>query len=139
MSALRASAGEFWHSVPRRERLLLIAAMAASALLVIVYAIARQHEPLVGDQPEYDSEGRFFTSGHPWWSTIPFGVAHASAWKAPLYPAWVGVMYAMLGAHHVAVGVFQGLVLAPLTVFLTWLLAPRIEYPGALKGPRQSI
>lgn len=38
-------------------------------------------------------EGAFFTQGKPWWTTLPFGVAHQGMWKAPLYPAWVGLNY----------------------------------------------
>jgi peptidoglycan/LPS O-acetylase OafA/YrhL len=114
--------------VTRREWILLVAAMAVSFVVVVAYVVIRRHHPLVRDQLEYDMQGRFFTEGHFWWSTTPFGVAHASAWKAPLYPAWVGFWYEILGTSAFRVELVQAF-LAPLTVFLTWLLARRLFNP----------
>lgn len=82
-------------------------------------------QDLRGDQVEYHLEGLYFTIGKPWWSTAPYGVAHASAWKAPLYPAWVGLLYGVFGPHPIAVKLAQTL-LAALTVYLAWLLARRL-------------
>jgi 4-amino-4-deoxy-L-arabinose transferase-like glycosyltransferase len=116
-------------AVPRRELVLLVAAMAAGVAIMAAYVIARRHHALLGDEVEYDLEGRFFTTGHWWWSTTPFGVAHASAWKAPLYPAWVGFWYAVLGDSPTRVEIVQAL-LAPATIGMTWLLARRMFSPG---------
>jgi 4-amino-4-deoxy-L-arabinose transferase-like glycosyltransferase len=110
---------------PRRELLVLGAAMVVAFAVVVAYVIARRHAALVGDESEYNQEGIFFTQGKLWWSTTPFGIAHASAWKAPAYPAWVGLWYSILGASHLRVELVQAL-LAPVTVFLTWLLARRL-------------
>ena len=109
--------------------MLLAAAMALSLLIVVVYAVARRHHPLAGDAVEYDLQGRFFTQGHFWWSTTPFGVAHASAWKAPLYPLWVGFWYELLGTSPVRVELVQAF-LAPLTVVLAWMLVPAAVQPS---------
>lgn len=103
---------------------MVAAAMLLSLAIVVVYAVATRFHPLVGDQPEYHLQAVFFTEGKWWWSTTPFGVAHASAWKAPLYPAWVGFWYELLGPSATRVAYIQSL-LAPLTVVLTWLLARR--------------
>lgn len=122
---VRARYDRAFADTSRRERLVLFGAMALSFLLVAAYVIVRRHHPLAGDEIEYDLEGRFFTQGHWWWSTTPFGVAHASAWKAPLYPAWTGFWYAILGAHAARVELVQAF-LAPLSVLLSWMLARRL-------------
>ena len=115
----------WWLDIPRRERLALLAAMALGLIVVLAYVLAHRHAGLVGDEPEYDTQGRFFLAGKWWWSTTPFGVAHASAWKTPGYPAWVGFWYWVLGPHPARVEAVQAL-MAPLTVLLAWLLARRL-------------
>jgi 4-amino-4-deoxy-L-arabinose transferase-like glycosyltransferase len=52
-------------------------------------------------------------------------VPHPTAWKAPLYPAWVGFWYELLGPSPAKLAIVQGLLLAPATVLLTWLTARR--------------
>lgn len=108
------------------HRVLLVAAMALGAVVVVAYALATRPNPLLGDQAEYDLQGRFFEQGKLWWSTVVLGEPHATAWKAPLYPAWVGLWYTVLGSDAFKVAVVQGVLLAPLTVLLTWLLARRL-------------
>lgn len=107
------------------ERRILAVAMALSFAIVIVYVLATKPNQLAGDQGEYSSEAVFFAQGHFWWSTAPFGVAHPSAWKTPIYPAWVGLWYELFGAKPAIVGAIQAL-LAPLSVLLTWILARRL-------------
>jgi 4-amino-4-deoxy-L-arabinose transferase-like glycosyltransferase len=116
--------------VPARERRLLIGLGALSFLIVVIYAIVTKPNGLAGDQHDYDVYGRLFSQGHLWWSTAPFGSPHATAWKAPGYPAWVGVWYTLLGSSAFRVELVQAL-LAPLTVLLAWLLARRVVGPGA--------
>jgi 4-amino-4-deoxy-L-arabinose transferase-like glycosyltransferase len=115
-------------AIPRRERLAVIGAMALSFVIVLVFVIANRHAALRGDEIEYDIQGRFFVAGKWWWSTTPFGVAHASAWKVPIYPAWVGFWYDVLGSNASRVEAVQAL-LAPLTVALSWALARRLFTP----------
>lgn len=114
-----------WGAIPRVHRLLLVGAMALGAAVVIAYAIATRHNDLAGDQKEYDLQGRFFTEGKFWWSTVVLYSPHPTAWKAPIYPVWVGLWYELLGAGASKIAIVQGLLLAPLTVFLTWLTARR--------------
>ncbi len=120
----------FLAEVPRAELRLVVIAMALSAAVVIAYVVARHPLELRGDMVEYHSEGVFFTEGRPWWTTLPFGIAHEGMWKAPLYPAWVGLVYELFGARPSAVGVVQGLILAPLAVLGTWLLGRRLFGPA---------
>lgn len=115
----RADLGE----VPSSELRLVAAAMALTVAIVVAYVALIRPDGLPGDQGEYHSEGIFFTEGKLWWSTLPFGEAHASAWKAALYPAWVGIIYELLGPSPTKVELIQALVLAPLSVALAWLLA----------------
>ena len=103
--------------------------MTLSMLLVVAYVFATRPNELAGDQFEYDLQGRFFDIGQWWWTTTPFGDAHATAWKAPLYPAWVGFWYEVLGPSPLRVGLVQSL-LAPVTVLLSWLLARRLFSPA---------
>jgi SAM-dependent methyltransferase len=81
---------------------------------------------LVGDEIEYDLEGRFIAHGDWFWSSTPYGIPHPSAWKTPGYPLVVGVLYALGGEHPDGVMLLQVLVLGPLTITLTWLLGRRL-------------
>ncbi|HVS29336.1 MAG TPA: hypothetical protein VHE14_07270, partial [Solirubrobacteraceae bacterium] len=83
--------------VDRRERTLLVAAILLGLAVRVGYVLITGGHHLTGDEPEYDIEGRFLVHGHFLWSTTPYGIAHASMWKAPIYPAWVGVWYALIG------------------------------------------
>jgi 4-amino-4-deoxy-L-arabinose transferase-like glycosyltransferase len=139
MSGLRSRVRAFLARVPPREQMHVAAAMAVSATLVIAYLLISPSHELSGDEPVYHEYGERFAAGELWHSSAPFGDyeepgdERASAWKAPGYPAWVGVLYAVLPNSDEAVEVVQALLLAPLTVLLTWLLARR------LLGPRVAI
>ena len=134
MSAAARRAREFAAGLPRGERWAIAGLLVLSAAIVLVYLVARSPIHLAGDGPEYDREGVFFTQGKWWWTTLPFGVAHAGAWKAPVYPAWVGLWYDLLGASPVRVAIVQALVLAPAGVLLTWLLGRRLLGPAVGLG-----
>jgi 4-amino-4-deoxy-L-arabinose transferase-like glycosyltransferase len=116
----------WWAGIDPAERLLLAGAMALSAAIVVAYVLVTKPNGLAGDQSVYDDYGRFWADGKLWWSDLPYGVAHASAWKAPLYPAFVGIVYDILGPSPTKVAAVQGLLLAPLTVLGGWLLARRL-------------
>jgi 4-amino-4-deoxy-L-arabinose transferase-like glycosyltransferase len=126
MSAIRTRVTRLREETPDRDLWILAIAMALSAAIVVAYVLATRPNGLAGDQHEYDLQGRFFVDGHLWWTTTPFGIAHATAWKAPAYPAWVGLWYALIGTTPTGVTLIQGLLLAPATVLLTWLLARRL-------------
>ncbi len=106
--------------------------MALGLIVVVAYVLATRPDRLAGDQAEYNQMGIFFTHGHWWWSTHPFGIPHASAWRPPVYPLWVGFWYWLGGADVTKVLLIQS-VLAALTVALSWALARR------LFGPRPAI
>lgn len=110
----------------RHERLQLLGAMALGAAIVVAYILFVRSDALVGDQPEYDKGAKFFADGRPYWSETPFGVPHESMWKAPGYTTWMGVLYTAVGDSPTKVELIQALLLAPLAVFLTWLLARRL-------------
>jgi 4-amino-4-deoxy-L-arabinose transferase-like glycosyltransferase len=78
--------------------------------------------------PEYHLQGVLFTEGKAWWSTTPFGVEHATAWKAPGYPLWVGFWYSLLGVNATRLEFVQAF-LAPVTVLVVWMLARRLFSP----------
>ena len=134
MSAAAARARARLARVPRRELWALGALLLLSSAVVLVYVAATEPIELRGDMGEYHSEGVFFTEGKAWWTTLPFGIAHAGAWKAPVYPAWVGLWYELLGASAARVAIVQGLVLAPLGVLLTWMLGRRLLGPAVGLG-----
>jgi 4-amino-4-deoxy-L-arabinose transferase-like glycosyltransferase len=116
--------------VPPRERLLVLGAMAAGVAVVLLYVLTTRSHPLRGDEIFYDETARFWADGELWWGTLPFGEAHATAWKPPLYPAFVGTLYAIVGESPLRVEVVQSL-LAALAVGLTWALARRLFGPTA--------
>jgi 4-amino-4-deoxy-L-arabinose transferase-like glycosyltransferase len=111
--------------VDRREGLLVVALVVAGVTLRIVVTLITRDHTLLADQTEYDASGRLFADGHPFWGLAPLGVPHASVWKAPLYGAWVGIGYTVLGDHPVRVELVQA-VLGGATIVLAWLLARRL-------------
>jgi 4-amino-4-deoxy-L-arabinose transferase-like glycosyltransferase len=116
----------------RRELLLVGVAAALGLAIRLGYVAATGDHVLAGDEIEYDIEGRLIAAGNWFWTTTPYGVAHESIWKAPGYPAWVGVWYSLLGQDPDRVLLVQTL-LGPVTILFTWLLARR------LFGPRVAI
>lgn len=116
-------------AIPPRELRLLVAAVALGVAIRVIYVLATRHVGFVGDAAEYDAEGRFIAGGHWFWTTLPFGHAHPSAWKAPGYPAWVGAWYAVVGAHPAVVRLAQVLLCGPATIVLTWMLGRRLFGP----------
>jgi 4-amino-4-deoxy-L-arabinose transferase-like glycosyltransferase len=118
--------------VPRRERLLVLGAMVAGVAVVLLYVLTTRSHPLRGDELFYDETARFWADGKLWWGTAPFGNAHPTAWKPPLYPAFVGTLYAVVGDSPLRAECVQAF-LAAVTVGLTWLFARR------LFGPRPAV
>lgn len=111
--------------VGSREAWLLLAAIVAGLAVRVVYVILFRHAALAGDEVEYDAEGQFIAHGHFFWTTVPYGIAHAGAWKAPGYPLWVGLWYALVGHHPEAVRAAQ-VPLGAVTILLSWILARRL-------------
>jgi 4-amino-4-deoxy-L-arabinose transferase-like glycosyltransferase len=112
--------------------MLVLAAMAAGVAVVLLYVVATRSHPLRGDEIFYDETARFWADGKLWWGTAPFGEAHPTAWKPPLYPALVGTLYAIFGESPLRAEYVQSL-LAAVSVALTWALARR------LFGPRPAL
>lgn len=115
-------------TTPRRELLLLAAAMGLGLVLRLVYVRTTLGHPLAGDEIEYDLIARLFADGHFMWSTTPYGEPHPTMIKAPLYPVLVGVQYAVLGESYDRVLTLQTLI-GPLVIGLTWLLGRRLFGP----------
>lgn len=139
-----------WSGLPLRERRLLIGICALGLAIRLAYVLADRSgefvscvhvpgsdEPLCGDEPEYDLEGRQFLEGHWWWSDAPDPPGPpdrplgASVYKAPVYPLWVGAVYRVLGADPDRVFMVQAL-LGVVTILLAWALARRLF--GAAAG-----
>jgi 4-amino-4-deoxy-L-arabinose transferase-like glycosyltransferase len=108
-----------------RELALVGGAVGVGIAIRIAYVLLTQHYQLMGDAPEYDFEGSLIAHGHFFWTRAPYGILHASAWKAPGYPAWVGFWYTLLGHHPLAVRLVQ-VPLGAVTIVLSWLLARRL-------------
>src|SRR5262249_22668097 len=118
---MRAAAGK----VSRRERWLLVAAIALALALRIAYVLATRRYKLAGDEVEYDSEGWLIATGHFFYPTRPYGILTAGAWKPPIYPLWVGFWYALAGHHQLVVRLAQ-VPLGAVTISLSWVLARRL-------------
>lgn len=116
----------------RREPLLLAGAIVLGLAVRVLYVVLTRHLALAGDEPEYDLEGQLIAHGHWFWTTAPYGILHAGAWKAPGYPAWVGIWYAIVGHHPLAVRFVQ-IPLGVVTIGLSWALGRR------LFGPRVAL
>jgi 4-amino-4-deoxy-L-arabinose transferase-like glycosyltransferase len=124
-----AGAGRRTAAKPRSETMLLAAAMAVALGLRLAYVVATQDHALAGDEIEYDAEGAFIAAGKWWWTAAPYGIPHEGLWKAPLYPAWVGGLYELLGRDPDRVFAVQAL-LGPLNVVLVWALGRRLYGSG---------
>jgi 4-amino-4-deoxy-L-arabinose transferase-like glycosyltransferase len=123
---LRKLAGE--PEASTRELCLLLVAIGLGLAARIAYVVLTRHYRLAGDAPEYDFEGVQIAHGHWFWTRLPYGILHAGAWKAPGYPAWVGLWYAVLGHHPVRVRMVQ-VALGAITIWLSWRLARRLFGP----------
>jgi 4-amino-4-deoxy-L-arabinose transferase-like glycosyltransferase len=115
--------------VGRRELLLLLAAVGLGLALRVAYVALTHDHTLAGDEPEYHLEGLRAAEGRWFWTDRPFGIEHAGMWKAPAYPAFVGVVYSVLGVSVGKLLLLQTLVLGPVVIVLTWLLARRLFDP----------
>src|SRR5579884_142740 len=125
------------HALPQRDRgavtrreLTLLMLLCVVALVVRIAAVlAHGHTMLVGDQRNYSAAGQLLARGRFGWEVEPFRPAHPSAFKAPLYPLWVGVLYSILGVHSEAVELVQAMV-SLLTILCVWLMARRLFGPS---------
>jgi 4-amino-4-deoxy-L-arabinose transferase-like glycosyltransferase len=104
---------------------LLAGAIVLGLAIRLLYVLLTQHLKLAGDEPEYDAEGLLIAHGHWFYTRLPYGILHASAWKAPGYPAWVGLWYALFG-HHPLLIRFVQIPLGIVTIGLSWALARRL-------------
>jgi 4-amino-4-deoxy-L-arabinose transferase-like glycosyltransferase len=118
LALLRADLG-------RREAYLLAGAVALGLAVRLAYVLATHHIKLAGDEIEYDSEGWLIAQGHWFYTTLPYGIVHAGAWKPPGYPLWVGFWYALVGHHPFAVRLAQ-VPLGAITILLSWVLSRRL-------------
>src|SRR4051812_24348727 len=109
----------------RREAKLLAAIMVLGFVVRLAFVLATHGHTLVGDETEYDSEGRFIADGRWFWSLAPTGVPHEAMWKTPVYPTFVGVLYKILGTHADRVLVVQTLI-GPVVIALVWFLGRRL-------------
>ncbi len=112
-------------SPSRRELVALAGALLLALAIRVGYVLLTRGHTLAGDEASYDVYGRLIVAGHWFWSTEPYGIAHASLWKAPGYPLWVGVGYRALGIHPDRLYLVQALV-STATVALTWVLGRRL-------------
>lgn len=115
-----------------RELAVLVAIVLAGLALRVAYVLVTHDHPLVGDEPEYNSEARFIADGKWFWTTVPYGIPHASMWKAPGYPAFLGVLYSLFGVGPFGARFLQSFVGA-ITIVLTFMLGRR------LLGPRSGL
>lgn len=113
-----------------REVAILLGAIALGMLVRWGFVLANHVYSLGGDEVEYDIEARFLAHGHWWWSTTPYGDAHASFWKAPGYPLVLGLLYKAVGSNPFRAEMIQATI-GIATITLTWLLARRLFTPRA--------
>lgn len=110
-----------------KNRPLALAAALSVVVGVLYVVLIARHQPLAGDEIDYDTYGRLALEGKWLWLDKPYGVEHPSAWKPPGYPLWVGFWYTLLGPHPARVEFVQVLLAGPATVILTYVLAQRFS------------
>jgi 4-amino-4-deoxy-L-arabinose transferase-like glycosyltransferase len=111
--------------IPRKELLALAVVLMAGLGLRVAYVLLTQDFPLTGDQPEYHSQGRLIADGMWFWTALPYGELHAGMWKAPGYPAFLGVVYTLIGPSVTGALLVQALI-GPVVIAMVWLLARRL-------------
>jgi hypothetical protein len=114
------------------ERALVALAVLLTLVVRLTYIYLTRGQHLAGDEIEYDREARFAAHGHLLWTTTPYGIAHASTWKAPGYAAFLGVAYHLLGDQGDVVDrvlALQSVLFGPLAVLATWQLGRRLVSP----------
>lgn len=115
---------------PDRWRGLLLVGLVSLAAHVI-YLVDARHDPTfdrpVLDAQTYDQEARAIAAGHP--------DAREPFWQPPLYPYWLGFVYAVT-ADSIRTARFLQALLGVLTCLLTAALARRLfgEGVGILAG-----
>src|SRR4051794_2710528 len=105
---------------------MVAAFVLAGVAIRVLYVLSTRHIGLAGDEIEYDHEARFILDGHSFWTTVPYGIAHAGLWKAPGYPVWLAGLYEVVGTHLTAVRLVQVVLLGSANMVLAWLLARRL-------------
>src|SRR4051794_1428663 len=105
---------------------MVAAFVLAGVAIRVLYVLSTRHIGLAGDEIEYDHEARFILDGHSFWTTVPYGIAHAGMWKAPGYPVWLAGLYEVVGTHLTAVRLVQVVLLGSANMVLAWLLARRL-------------
>src|SRR4051812_23644067 len=105
---------------------MLAAFVLAGVAIRVLSVLSTRHIGLAGDEIEYDHEARFILDGHWFWTTVPYGIAHAGIWKAPGYPVWLAGLYEVVGTHLTAVRLVQALLLDSANMVLAWVLARRM-------------
>lgn len=111
--------------VERRELLLLALALVVGLGLRVAYVLLTQGFALTGDQPEYHAEGQLIAEGMWFYTALPYGELHAGMWKAPGYPAFLGVVYMLVGPSVTGALLVQALI-GPVVIAMVWLLARRL-------------
>jgi 4-amino-4-deoxy-L-arabinose transferase-like glycosyltransferase len=112
--------------VGRQEAVWLLLAIGVGMALRLAYVLATYDHTLAGDEPEYYLEGLRATKGHWFWTDRPFDIPHAGMWKSPGYPAWVSSVYIVFGVGVGKLLLLQTVLLGPIVILLTWLLARRL-------------
>ena len=104
--------------------MLVLLAVLGLALRV-AYVLLTEGGPLRGDAPEYDLSARLAADGMWFYTDRPYGIVHEGMWKAPVYPAFLGVVYEVFGPSPTAAALIQAL-LGPVVTVLVWALARRL-------------
>lgn len=113
------------HETDRREANILLGLILFGLALRIAYVLVTKGHTLQGDEISYDIEGRLAADGKWFYTDRPFGIVHEGMWKAPGYPALIGVVYSVLGTNVTRLLLVQTLI-GPVSIFLLWLLARRL-------------
>ena len=110
----------------KRERRLLLLILAAGLFARLIYLGLMSSIPLTGDAPGFHHSGTLFSEGKFFWGDLPWGEDHISAWKAPGYWLWLGVIYSVFGPVWQMAALVQLIVCGTAVILLTWLLARRL-------------
>jgi 4-amino-4-deoxy-L-arabinose transferase-like glycosyltransferase len=115
--------------VARRELWWLAGAVLLGVAIRLAYVLITSGHTPVNDELEYHREGLFIEQGKWFWTSLPYGIPHASALKPPLFPLWVGFWDWAFGDNLDLLLGIDAVVFGTATMTLSWLLARRLFGP----------
>jgi 4-amino-4-deoxy-L-arabinose transferase-like glycosyltransferase len=110
-----------------RSRVFVAVALLAAFVIraVLAIRIGDTYRPLT-DAADFDRLATSLALGHGWPATAVPAAVGPTAFRAPLYPALLGVVYRVAGVHHYTAGLMANAVVGTIVVALIAVVATQL-------------